>query len=322
MGFLTSLSASMVSMMCRLTCQFIENLVEFAAVSEQLINGVNTMYSSQKLPLQVDRLHMPSVDDFNELYAKPGKPVLITGIVSKWNACSLWNSHYFKSIAGERLVPVKRMLNGVYLGARTESIKLADYLDSVIKEPVGNERLYLSEQPIVNILPEIICDYTVPDYINSTKFAAVSYIGSHVNSQIHFHPFGKALLCVVSGRKRVKLFAPDQTPFLYQKLNFSKIGSEPVDLDFYPLYGKARYYECEVNAGEALFFPIYWWHGVETEEFTSAVVFFWDDPRRLRWFPPAGIPWHYVPLFEIASWLFKGKDMLNRVLKFVRGYVR
>lgn len=277
------------------------------------------MCSSERKALQVDRVHAPSVEEFNRLYAEPGKPVLITGVVSEWDACSRWNSRYFNSLAGERSVPVKRMRNGAYFKARSELMKLADFLDIVNKEPVDNERVYLSERSIKDILPEIAGDYTTPVYINSAKFASVGYIGSQVHSQIHFHPFGKALLCQVTGRKRVKLFAPDQTPYLYQKLHFSEIEGEPVDLEKYPLYEKAKYYECEVRAGEMLFFPIYWWHGVETPEFSSAVVFFWDDPRKLRWLPPAGIPWFYVPVFEIMSWLFKGRRMLNRVLKSVHG---
>jgi hypothetical protein len=274
------------------------------------------MYSSEKLPLQVERAHKPSLEEFNKLYAKPGKPVLITGVVSEWDACSLWNSQYFNSIAGERSVPVKRMRNGAYVGAHSEAMKLADYLELVNKEPVGNERVYLSEQTVESILPEVVGDFTVPAYIDSKKFTAVSYIGSHVHSQIHFHPFGKALLCQVTGRKRVKLFAPDQSPFLYQSFNFSKIEGEPVDLDEYPLYGKARYYECDVNAGEMLFFPIYWWHGVETPEFSSAVVFFWNDPRRMRWLPPSGIPWHTPLLFEVASWYSKGKSILRKFASY------
>lgn len=280
------------------------------------------MYFNEELPLQVDRVHAPSIDEFNRLYAEPGKPVLITGVVSEWDACSLWNSQYFKSIAGERSVPVKRMRNGAYLGAHSELMKLANYLELVHKEPIGNERVYLSEQSVESILPEVVGDFTVPAYIDSTKFVAVCYIGSNVHSQIHFHPFGKALLCQVSGSKRVKLFAPNQTPYLYQKLHFSKIEGEPVDLDKYPLYQKAVYYECEVKAGEMLFFPIYWWHGVETTEFSSAVVFFWDDSRKSRWLPPEGIPWRYVPLFELMSWLFKGKRMLNGMMKSVRGDAR
>lgn len=277
------------------------------------------MKSTSNLPMQVARVDSPSVEDFNELYGEPGKPVLITGVVSKWKACSLWSPEYFKSLAGARLVPVKRMDNGNYLQARTEMMTLADYLDSVVRMPDGSERLYLSQQAIGRILPEIASDYTVPAYINSPKPLSVCYIGSHVHSQIHFHKYGKALLCVVSGSKKIKLFAPDQTPFLYQTHNFSKINGEPVDLDVYPLYEKAQYYECEVKSGEMLFFPIYWWHGVETEEFTSAVVFFWDDPRKLRWFPPKGIRWYYPPLFEVTSWIIKGKDIFNQNLRPLRG---
>jgi len=131
-------------------------------------------------------------------------------------------------------------------------------------------------------------------------------------SQIHFHPFGKALLCVVSGRKKLEIFPPDQTPFLYHKFNFSKITSEAVDLNTYPLYKNAQYYECEVKAGEMLFFPIYWWHGVKTEGFTSAVAFFWDESRKIRWVPPKGISWYYPLFFEVALWFIRGKNVLDK----------
>ncbi len=277
------------------------------------------MSSNKDLPLQVDRIHAPSIEEFNRLYAEPGKPVLITGVVSNWKASAIWKPQYFNSIARDRQIPVKRMRNGAYLDARTELMTVADYLHAVSNEQDGNERFYLSEQKVEDILPEIIDDYEVPVYINAKEPLAVCYIGSHVYSQIHYHPLGKALLCVVSGRKRVKLFSPDQTPFLYPKYNFSMIEEEPVDLDKYPLYGKTQYYECEVKAGEMLFFPIYWWHGVETEEFTSAVVFFWNDPRKLRWFPPSGIPWYHPLLFEIAPWFFKAKKMMKQALKPIGG---
>lgn len=267
-------------------------------------------------PLKVARVRAPSIEEFNALYAEPGKPVLISGIVPNWKAYSRWNQEYFNSTAGERSVPVKRMKNGNYLEASSELMKLSEYLALVNNNPVEEERVYLSEQPVKKILPELVSDYSVPAYIDSKEPLAACYIGSHVYSQLHFHPYGKALLCVVSGRKKVKLFAPDQTQFLYQKYNFSKITEEPVDLEKYPLYANANYYECEVNAGEMLFFPIYWWHGVETQEFTSAVVFFWNDPRRSRWSPPPGIPWHTPLLFEVASWYFKGKSILGKLASY------
>ncbi|WGS87250.1 cupin-like domain-containing protein [Methylomonas sp. UP202] len=262
----------------------------------------------------VDRINSPTLEEFNMLYVQSSRPVIITGGLENWTASSKWNPYYFKSVCGSRTVPVKRMNNGSYLNAPIEMLKFDDYLDRVSSQkPNSEERFYLSEQPIKKILPEIASDFEVPVYVDAKEYLSMCYIGSHVNSQIHFHPYGKALLCVVSGCKRVKLFSPDQTDFLYCKYNFSKIDCDPVDLDKYPLYKKAKYYECEIRAGEMMFFPIYWWHGVQTDEFSSAVVFFWDDSRKVRWNSPSGIPRHYPFLFEVNSFVVKAR---NRIRQF------
>lgn len=261
--------------------------------------------------LTIDRVDKLSVDDFINIYSKQNKPVLVTGVVSEWKAFSKWNIKYLKSVVGHKSIPIKRMHNGNYVDARTETMRFSDYLDIVINKPIKDERYYLSEQPVNNIFQEITKDFNVPEYIQSDEYKTVCYMGSNVYSQIHFHPYGNALLCVVSGTKRVKLFAPDQTPYLYQKFNFSKINSEPVDLKKFPLYKKARYLELEVKAGEMLFFPIYWWHGVETEAFSSALVFFWDDPRKERWSTPKGIPWYCPILFEPVALFNKSKKFLK-----------
>lgn len=144
------------------------------------------MKSTKNLPLQVDRVDSPSIEEFTRFYAKPGKPILITGIISAWRACSLCNPQYFKLLVAESSVPVKRMCNGNYLDARIEMMKLADYLDS-IDNPIGNEQIYLSQQLVGQILPEIVGDYTVPPYIDSSKFRSVCYLGGYMHSQIHFH---------------------------------------------------------------------------------------------------------------------------------------
>jgi hypothetical protein len=249
---------------------------------------------------EIERVHSPSVEEFNNLYANQGKPVLITGVVSNWKAYGLWNPAYFKSVCGDRQVGVRRFTNGAYNKSTAENMRLADYLDVVSQAQTGDERLYLGGQPLNSILPEVCGDYVVPQYVDTDKFQLIAYMGSSVHSQLHFHPFAKALLCVVSGSKRIKIFAPDQTPYLYQTLNFSRIEGEPVDLKKFPLYAKAHYYEIEVKAGEMLFFPIYWWHGVETMDFTSAIVFFWKDNSLTKYFPPRGIPWH-TPLAIMAD---------------------
>jgi len=122
--------------------------------------------------LPITCIDSPSIEDFNKLYENLNKPVLITGVVSKWRAVSLWNSQYFKSFAENRLVPVKRMKNGNYLGAKTEIMTLGEYLDKANACPTDEERLYLSEQSTDKIMPEVIDDYIPPPYINTSKFSA------------------------------------------------------------------------------------------------------------------------------------------------------
>lgn len=256
--------------------------------------------------LQIDKVESPSLEEFERIYASNAKPVIITGISSQWTACSGWNVNYFKLLAGNKIIPIKRMKNGAYARARTEYMKFGDYLDVLDENPNNNERFYLSEESVARILPEIISDFAPPPYITTSKYDAVIYLGRDVHSQLHFHTDGKALLCPVIGQKHVKIFSPDQTSYLYRKLNFSKIEGEPVNTDKFPLYEKAKYYKCIVSPGEMLYFPIFWWHGVYTPDFNCSIVFFWDDPWRARLIPPAGIPIYSGVMFQLTSLILKG----------------
>ena len=40
---------------------------------------------------ELERITAPSQEEFERRYLKPGRPVLIAGVVDKWPAASLWN---------------------------------------------------------------------------------------------------------------------------------------------------------------------------------------------------------------------------------------
>lgn len=247
---------------------------------------------------EVERVERPSQADF-ERYASANAPVLITGVVSSWPAVSRWTPEYLRSVAGDRVLPVARMQSGSYSQHTREPMMFGAYLDAVAAPtPDGSERLYLSELQIEKHLRELVADFEVPTYIRDKSPVAATYIGKDVDSQTHFHPHGGALLCVVSGRKRVRLYAPDQTPHLYRKDNFSAINPLPVDLTRFPKYDGVKYRDVVVGAGEMLFIPIFWWHGVYTDGFSTAVTFFWDDPPAARWITPRGFPWYMAPVYQ------------------------
>lgn len=93
------------------------------------------------------------------------------------------------------------------------------------------------------------------------------------------------LACVVAGRRRFVLFAPDQSGHLYPgPLNFTPAGAPTslVDLnnpDFerYPLFKQAlaEAYSAELLPGDAIFIPMLWWHHVESLEKVNALMNYW-----------------------------------------------
>ena len=262
-------------------------------------------------PLQVERVEELSLDAFER---DTSRPLLFKGFVSKWPATARWQDlDYFKKIGGERRVPVRRMRNGEYLRGALEPMTLSSYLDTLAAPPVGDERIYLSETELQRILPEVLSDIETPKYITGDH-KAMFYFGRDIFSQIHYHAFSKAVLCQVTGKKRVQLFAPDQSKKLYPEWNFSTTGAPPVDARRYPRYAEAVYSECLVEAGDMLYIPIYWWHGVHTIGPSASVTYFWDESPGKRWLAPRGIPKTEATLLQLA----RAFPVLTRLSKYGR----
>lgn len=93
------------------------------------------------------------------------------------------------------------------------------------------------------------------------------------------------IACVVSGRRRFTLFAPEQVANLYVgPLDLTPAG-QPIslvdhrhpDLARFPRYAEAlRHAQTALlEPGDAIFIPSQWWHGVEGLEPVNALVNFW-----------------------------------------------
>ena len=93
-------------------------------------------------------------------------------------------------------------------------------------------------------------------------------------------------MCVVVGSKYVKLFPPEDGPYLYRNFDDSQLSNAthlPVDLienppnttDF-PEYTKASETETILIPGDALFIPKGWWHFVKSLETSANVALFFN----------------------------------------------
>jgi lysine-specific demethylase 8 len=90
----------------------------------------------------------------------------------------------------------------------------------------------------------------------------------------------------VAGYKYIRLYAADQTPYLYQQQaqpgggglgaqgNLSAVEIASPDMETHPLFAKAVYTETVLGPGEMLFIPAKCWHYVRSLS-TSFSVSFW-----------------------------------------------
>lgn len=97
------------------------------------------------------------------------------------------------------------------------------------------------------------------------------------------HDVPDNLACVVAGRRRFTLLAPDQVDKLYiDPLDFTPAGQavslvdfEQPDLARFPKFAQAQTQVVELGAGDALFIPSLWWHQVQALDSFNVLVNCW-----------------------------------------------
>lgn len=257
----------------------------------------------------VERIPAPPLDELRARYLDPGVPVILTDVVTGWPAAGTWTPEHLAREVGDRLVPVVAMRGGDYAHADIVKMPLRSYLvrigaiegESSTDDATPGVTYYLAQAAIAAHLPELLADIETPAFFPDEEFrTSVIYVGGTLFSQLHYHPKGSATLCMLYGTKKVRLFAPDQTPYLYRypahspTPNVSRTQEKDPDPAHFPDFAKARFTEVTVSAGEMLFIPIYWWHSIENVGLSISTVFFWSTSWRSRFLPPEGLRGPYV----------------------------
>ena len=143
---------------------------------------------------------------------------------------------------------------------------LAAYLER-LREGESALRIFFLRVP--SELPELVPDFTYPDVgVRYAKQLSVLFVGGRgARVQMHFDiDLAEIFLCHFGGRKRVILFAPDQTPYLY-RVPFSlssrfDLAPHAPDYDRFPALARARGQIAELAHGDTLYVPPGYWHYV------------------------------------------------------------
>ncbi|MDF5729366.1 MAG: cupin-like domain-containing protein [Rhizonema sp. PD38] len=231
----------------------------------------------------IERRSNLSYEEFVREYASVGKPVIITDVVNNWKVSTKWNLDFFQSKYGSVEVPVQNYNpDGEFTRyTRTyESMKIADYIDYINND--GDTLLYLTGLCVYNH-PELWDDCEQPIYFNNwytkmplellKKYFSYTYevfIGfkdTSVGLHYDLH-YDATWIAVISGRKQVVLFPPDQEKYLYE----GQVNCFKPNLEKFPLYAKAKPVEFILNQGEIMCIPPNWWHQLKNLEDTIALV--------------------------------------------------
>jgi hypothetical protein len=224
---------------------------------------------------QIDRVEVEELtpEVFKTTYFKPQKPVIINKLYgSDCKIYAEWTFDYFKELAGDLKVGVYDAegdddnTDRSYKNADRKML-LRDYIDLITARPT-TKRLFLFN--IFKHQPKLKSQFFFPKIAPLVlRNLPLAFFGGE-GSVTRLHrdmDNSNVFLTELQGSKRVVLFPPEHSSFLYQ-LPFNT--HTPVDInqpDYgrYPALHAAEGLDVTLKAGETLFIPAGWWHQIEYE---------------------------------------------------------
>lgn len=211
-----------------------------------------------------------TAEEFVEKYYKPRKPVLIKNLTKDWPAVKKWNLDYIQERAGEQIVPLydSKPVGGKKTShAPAQKMKLYDYIELLKSGPTDLRMFFYN---VLSKMPELTKDFDYPEigmpffkklpvmFFGGAGSKVLTHYDMDVAHNMHFH---------FHGHKRVMLFEPEQTRYLY-KIPFSvhnheSIDMDDVDFDIYPMLQNAVATEAFMEHGDALYMPSGYWHYIK-----------------------------------------------------------
>lgn len=210
-----------------------------------------------------------SKEAFQKNYYKPQRPLVFRSFARHWPALENWHYERFKKLAGQAQVEVF----GSWKSNQPTRIKMpperqmtfAEYIDLIHAGP-NDFRLFLFN--IFKHAPELKKDFNFPDIVdNWVKSVPVLFFGGQ-GSDVRLHydiDHSNVFLTQFQGEKRVTLFSPEMTPYLYKQPmgSHSNVDLRKPDLEKFPALKKAQGYTTVLKHGDTLFMPGSWWHYIE-----------------------------------------------------------
>ena len=165
-------------------------------------------------------------------------------------------------------------------------LKFTEAMQAIVDavDDPGERSVYAGSMPCRDCLPGFAAGNPMP--LLAPETAPRLWLGTASNVSSHYDTFDN-LACVLAGRRRFTLYAPQLIERLYvgpidhtmAGAPVSLAASSPEDDERFPLFREVRdqAWVCELGPGDALYLPKLWWHQVESlAPFNGLVNYWWD----------------------------------------------
>lgn len=230
---------------------------------------------------QIAVIDAPDSPDLLEEYARKAQPVVLKGHVPA-PAGGAWTLEWVKQIAGDTSVTIRVGDYETELGdARMVPMRLGAFIDFLLGKaalPCGKPlpnglQPYLGDSP----LPILDQHVSAPDFIGRAAGVARYWMGTSARTAMHCHQSYDFFVQQLIGRRRFILLPPHQAllaGFWPRNPNIAITSYDPFRADAEHDDGMPQVTPIHVDLepGDALLLPGFWFHAVEVSEPSLSVV--------------------------------------------------
>ena len=239
---------------------------------------------------QLDQRNDLDCSSFKKKYLEKKKPVIISNSFN-CEALQKWNLDYLKSVYPTKIVSLTVLNPALNILGSNVNLHFPEALNLIQHNHDENKKHYLMQRSLHEEFPALVPDITIPHYLENNCAHINLWLGEKgINTKAHYDYYDN-FLTQIFGRKRVRLFAPADTPYMhgysvkdtmivegveYPSVHSSQIADiDFVDIDKFPNIKFAIPFEGILNPGDLLYIPAGWWHEVKSLDVTMSINFWW-----------------------------------------------